>query len=135
MKGHFERRELYILIDSGSAHNFLNKDTGHRLGCQHTPITIVKVAAANGSSLVCESQCKNFQWLMQDQDYVVDVFLIELDTSNMVLGIQWLSELGDITWNFNNLKIKYDYQGRGCVLKEMAREEVQLVDKKWKKDK
>ncbi|PKI34771.1 hypothetical protein CRG98_044838, partial [Punica granatum] len=59
------KRLLHILVDSGSTHNFLNVETGKKLGCQTELVPAVKVAVANGNELRCEKMCKKFKWRMQ----------------------------------------------------------------------
>lgn len=34
----------------------------------------------------------------------------------MILGIQWLAEVGDIMWNFNRLQMKFTKGGQKCLL-------------------
>lgn len=116
VRGFVGKKELHILIDTGSTHNFLNVATGQSLDCNHTPVSPVKVTAANGSLLTCEAQF-----------YTTDVLLIELDTYDMVLGVQWLTQLGDITWNFNNLSMKLTNEGQECILQGIPKQGVQLL--------
>lgn len=39
----------------------------------------------------------------------VDVHLLVLARCDMVLGIQWLRELGNILWNFGRLSMKFNF--------------------------
>ncbi|GJY10820.1 putative mitochondrial protein [Tanacetum coccineum] len=43
-----------------------------------------------------------------------DVMLLPLRGCEMVLGIQWLSTLGTIQWNFKDLIMKFYYKGQKC---------------------
>nr|GEY90443.1 gypsy/Ty3 retroelement polyprotein [Tanacetum cinerariifolium] len=47
----------------------------------------------------------------------VDCMLLPLGGCNMVLGIQWLSTLGDINCKFKNLTMKSNYRGKKIVLR------------------
>ena len=38
----------------------------------------------------------------------------------MVLGVQWLSTLGTVKWNFKDLKMEFDYKGKIHVLRGMT---------------
>lgn len=46
---------------------------------------------------------RTFQWAMQDYQFKADFLILSLDNYDMVLRIQWLAELGDIVFNFNQL--------------------------------
>ncbi|GJU88044.1 reverse transcriptase [Tanacetum coccineum] len=45
---------------------------------------------------------------IQGQDYSCDAMLLHLGGCEMVVGIQWLSTLGDIMWNFKNLTMEFE---------------------------
>jgi hypothetical protein len=40
-----------------------------------------------------------------DEEFVVDLFVIPLEGFNMVLGVQWLRTLGPILWDFNRARM------------------------------
>ena len=54
---------------------------------------------------------------MHGTEFVSDVLLIPLGGCDLVLGIQWLATLGTITWNFKNLKMEFQLNGRHYVLR------------------
>lgn len=53
-----------ILIDSGSAHNFLDEGTVRRLKCQLMGTQPLSVTVANGNREVSKSTCMGFCWEM-----------------------------------------------------------------------
>ena len=53
---------------------------------------------------------------MQGQNFKADVLALPLGNYDLVLGIQWLVELGDILWNFKELQMKFVNGGQECVL-------------------
>ena len=67
----------------------------------------LKVTTANGSELRCKEICRQFVWKMQGQVFEAEVLALPLDKYDLVLGIQWLRELGDIVWNFKTLQMKF----------------------------
>jgi len=75
------------------------------------------VQAANGDQMVCKSMCKGLRWKMQGISFQADVFIINLSNCEMVLGIQWLSLLGDILYNYKHLWMSFDWQGQQILLK------------------
>lgn len=66
----------------------------------------MKVVVANGKVMNYNKICTNFQWLLQGETFLVDIFLISLENYHMVLGVQWLIILEDILWNFNNITMR-----------------------------
>ncbi|GJR80311.1 hypothetical protein Tco_0151096 [Tanacetum coccineum] len=49
--------------------------------------------------------------------FTANVMLLPMGGCDMVLGIQWLSTLGDIKWNFQNLKIEFLYNNKRVCLR------------------
>ncbi|MCQ7691341.1 hypothetical protein NP199_24825 [Salmonella enterica] len=45
--------------------------------------------------------------LLQDQEIIADFFLLPLDDHEAILRIKWLMTLGDISWNFMKLIMKF----------------------------
>lgn len=55
--------------------------------------------------------CRAFGGSMQGYKFKRDFLMLPLDNFDMVLGIQWLTELGDIIWNFKQLQMKFELVG------------------------
>ena len=53
---------------------------------------------------------------MQGTTFAADMFMIPLESIEMVLGVHWLATLGDILWNFNSLTMKFLYHGTQVTL-------------------
>jgi hypothetical protein len=117
VNGKMEKTTVCILIDSGSTHNFLNSAVVRKLQYHLTLIKPMTVQAANGDKMVCKSMCKGLKWKMQGISFQTDVYIIDLSNCEMVLGIQWLSLLGDILCNYKHLWMSFDWQGQRVLLK------------------
>jgi len=85
--GKIDRCSIFILIDSGSTHNFLHADLASKLGFPMTPIKPMEVETSNGGTMSCTTVCKNLQWKMQGVQFQADVFVMKLQNYDMVLGI------------------------------------------------
>ncbi|GKB25466.1 reverse transcriptase [Tanacetum coccineum] len=90
-----DKHELHILVDSGSTHNFLDVNMATKLGCNIKRTCPLTIAEAGERQLVCVSECKGFSWKLRGETFTTDVMLLPLGGCDMVLGIQWLSTLGD----------------------------------------
>ena len=88
-----------------------------KLCCKVEEIGPTKVYVANGGSLKCVAICKGLTWTLQGTKFVTDVLLLSLGSCDMVLGVQWLETLGEIKWDFKQLRMEFMVQGKRHVLR------------------
>lgn len=110
------RKSISILMDGGSTHNFMDPNTAQGLGCKPKNIPPMTVTVANGSQLMCKSQCKEFTWVMNKVNYKGSVYILPLGGCDMVLGVQWLEQLGPVTFDYKDLTMDFVYQGKAMQL-------------------
>jgi hypothetical protein len=115
--GKLDKCPIFILIDSGSTHNFLNANLASKQNCLLTPIKPMLVEAANGGTMSCTKLCKNLQWKMQGVQFQADVFVMPLQSYDMVLGIQWLKLLGNVLANYEDKWMNFWWEGNEVTLK------------------
>jgi len=82
-----EKQALYILVDLGSTHNFLNIVVALKLKFKLTTIKPMIVQSVNGEKMFCKSICKGLRWKMERVCFEADFFIIKLNNCDMVLGI------------------------------------------------
>ena len=95
--GKYKKKLLQIKVDSSSTHNFLDFTVVKGLGYPLQAIDPVSISVANGQEIWCHYICKQFTWEVQGQYFIADFLVMPLGGCEMVLGIQWLSTLEDIT--------------------------------------
>ncbi|KAI4370767.1 hypothetical protein MLD38_019077 [Melastoma candidum] len=78
MQGNYERKPLYILVDSGSTHNFLDLSTVKGLNIAVESITPVIVAVADGRSVFCNKMVTKFSWVIQGVEFQADFYILTL---------------------------------------------------------
>ena len=61
--------------------------------------------------------CKNFFWSMNGKQFVNDFLLIQIGSYDMVLGIQWLKQLGEVPGDFHNMVLRFEVEGQSICLK------------------
>lgn len=54
---------------------------------------------------------------MQCQEFTAEVFLLPLESYDLILEIQWLRTLGTMQWNFAELKMAFELNGREHILR------------------
>ncbi|XP_021859476.2 uncharacterized protein [Spinacia oleracea] len=128
VRGLVKGKSIQILIDSGSTHNFVDLNVAQKLGCVVEKIPPQAITVADGNHLACQHICKGFSWTMQDIVFETDVLLIPLGSCDMVLGIQWLSLLGAISWDFKQLQMEFTWQGKKILLKGIPSKRMKVIE-------
>ncbi|RWW51561.1 hypothetical protein BHE74_00042090 [Ensete ventricosum] len=95
--GLLEQQPIIVLIDMGSTNNFLNSKVTTRMALQIEGCNKFDVKVANGRILNCDQRCPQVKLLLQDQEVIADFFLLPIDDYEAMLGIEWLTTLGDIS--------------------------------------
>ena len=127
VKGMFGKRAIFVLIDSGSTHNFVDPKVAVTLGCQIEASRLTKVTVADGRKLDIQGQIKGFTWNFQSTTFHTDVMLIPLQGCDMVLGVQWLEKLGRISWEFKKLEMGFLWEGKKVLLHGIRNGSVRAV--------
>ncbi|RWW05212.1 hypothetical protein GW17_00031526 [Ensete ventricosum] len=95
IEGFLEQQSVIILIDARSTHNFMSSKFAAHLMLQNEDYSGFDVKVANGQILKCNQKCPRVKLILQEQDVVADFFLLPLNSFDIVLGIDWLSTIGD----------------------------------------
>jgi hypothetical protein len=118
--GKIKNQNVVILIDLGSTHNFLAKKIAAILGIQPPFHDFIKVKVANSEEILSPSRSKGIKLTMQSFVFKVDLYILSLAGCDVVIGIQWLSTLGHILWNFIKLTMACTFDKRKCLLQGLV---------------
>ena len=97
--------EIIVLIDSGSTHNFISTCQANLLKLPIIPTAAFSVKVANGEKFACQGKFEKVQILIQDIPFFLTVYALPISGLDLVLGIQWLEELGIVECNWKSLTI------------------------------
>ncbi|GJY03991.1 retrotransposable element Tf2 [Tanacetum coccineum] len=128
--GHFGKKKIHILVDSGITHNFLDVFMAKKLGCKIHEIDPLQVSVADGNKITSNNMCQKFSWMLNEEKFCTDVMLLPLGGCEMVLGVQWLATLGDIMWNLTSFKMQFEYEGRFVALRGTTKSLMQWFSSK-----
>lgn len=117
IKGKVKKCTFTILIDSGSTHNFLDPVLAKRTGQNIKHINPLTVVVADGTKVFSKAMVEGFKWNMQGAEFEANVRLLPLGGCDMVLGVQWLSTLGPVLWDFKDLRMEFKTKDRKHVLR------------------
>ncbi|KAA8517141.1 hypothetical protein F0562_017434 [Nyssa sinensis] len=126
--GHVNGCAVVILIDTGSTHNFMDPSIQQRAHLQSQSTAGLLVRVANGDTMFSTGKCEDIQLHMQGNTYHTDFYILTLGGCDIVLGVQWLSTLGPILWDFVKLRMEFNLLDSKHVLQGITPTEVSLMD-------
>ncbi|CAA0841262.1 Unknown protein, partial [Striga hermonthica] len=101
-------RRVTVLVDNGSSHNFINATLSHKLKLPTSTIDPFEVRVANGERLRCSEMYRGVPIEFQGVTVKADLFALPLVGPDVVLGVQWLEGLGDVTTNYRKGVMKFE---------------------------
>nr|XP_027093534.1 uncharacterized protein LOC113713927 [Coffea arabica] len=117
MQGQFKNSQLTILLDGGSTNCFIRRSVAQlypETVQKHRPF---KVKIADGKELHCDQWIPGMQWDMQGHTFTQDVFVMDLEPYDMILGVDWMKSYSPITFDFKRLNLSFEKGGEHVVLK------------------
>lgn len=84
VRGLHGKKNVYVLIDSGSMHNFIDKRIANMMGCKYEPAGRTKVSVADGSRIEVCGIIRNFRWSFQRHQFTTDIMFIPLGRNDVV---------------------------------------------------
>ncbi|KAJ4733316.1 polyprotein [Rhynchospora pubera] len=108
LKGKVGQKCVCALIDSGSTHSFVNPDVIHSQSFEVTKNTPMVVMVANGNKMVTDLECKGLKFTLQGHEFKKDMRVLDVKGYDLILGIDWLTELGPmmVDWGQGQIKFK-----------------------------
>lgn len=117
LKGNITGKMVTILVDSGSTHNFIQTKVARQWRLPIEPTNNLQVTIGDWSELLCEGKSCQVPLKLGEVVFRLDLFILPIHEADVVLGAQWLAELGTVTFNYQLLWMKFQHQGREIVLK------------------
>jgi hypothetical protein len=105
-------QKTVVLLDTGSTHNFMDGTLAKTLKLPIDVESNFGVRVANGQVIRTLGECKEVKFKMQGLHLKLTFNLLELGGCGIVLGTQWLSTLGVISWDFKNLVMGFMHEGK-----------------------
>lgn len=107
---------MKVLIDNGSNNNFIKPDIAEKLNLKRTTFSEFKVGTGSGAFSHCDSKCEKVTLNIQDHVFDTNLFILEIKVADIVLGVQWLIELGTIMTNYKVLTMQFYWKGKEVKL-------------------
>lgn len=105
IKGRVNGRAIYILVDSGSTHYFVDEQVVQCLGCRVEYTAPMMVSVADGSKLISRTHCLDFEWEIQGHKFSHPMRIIKLGGCDVVLGGDWLRSNSPMEFDYKRMKV------------------------------
>lgn len=112
-----ESKEVVILVDMGSTYNFLNPAIVTKVGLPLQHNKRIKVKIANEDSMFCDGKCDKVIVRVQGYTFTIGFYTLTLGGCDVILGVNWLKELGPILWDFCQLIMAFEMEGKKVKLR------------------
>lgn len=109
-----KNRQVVVLVDNESSHNFINQTLARKLHLVATPVDVFQVRIANGDKITCNEQYREVPICMQGVTIKTDLFALPLVGPDIVLGVQWLEGLGRIVSDYGKGTMEFQW-GDGTI--------------------
>ncbi|XP_027060831.1 uncharacterized protein [Coffea arabica] len=129
LQGLFKGTPLSILVDGGSTHSFVKNTVAQLFPEMVQTIKPFKVKVANGEYLTCSRMIPNMNWEMQGKPFTHDMFIINIEPYDMIIGVDWMAAHNPITFDFKQLNMTFDKEGERIWLQGESKEAVLKLPK------
>ncbi|OMP05180.1 reverse transcriptase [Corchorus capsularis] len=117
MTGWLMGHKVRVLIDSGSTHNLIQPRIAKQLGLRLEPAPPFSVMVGNGDRLLCSGKVPSISIGLEGHDFTLDLFLLDIWGADVVLGVQWLVQIGPFIADYKALFMSfYDSYGNYITL-------------------
>jgi hypothetical protein len=109
---YIKHQKVIILVDSGSTHNFIHHCIAQETHCYIHVVKNFQIMIANGGSMKCGGRCENVRLQICDYHLKSHMFAIDMGGCDIVLGADWIRNLGPILMDFKALTMQFDQEGQ-----------------------
>ena len=84
------------------------------------------VTVADGSKVSSKEVCPNFQWSVDGDEFQAEMRMLPLGGYNMILGVQWMKQMGPVTLDMNYLTLVVFKNNKAITLKARPKQGASL---------
>lgn len=121
LQGFLGTSEIFILVDTGSTHNFVHPRIAESTKFSLTAIRPFRVYMGNDESLVCSHKSSKAEVRIQGISFCLDLFVLSLHGPDMILGMAWLHSLHRVTSDYDAGTLAFLQDGHPVTLRVAPR--------------
>ena len=111
MTGKSQNKDIVMLIDSGSTHNFIEQAIVSKFSLPIIKSKKIQVMVANKEKVECVGLCQALTINIQGTLITADLYILPVAACPLVLGVQWLAILGPIETDYSKLTMMFKQGG------------------------
>lgn len=85
--GRLKNKEVMVLIDGGSTHNFIDRVVVTKFGLHVEHNKTIQVTVTNQEKIECNGLCRSFTIMIQGQAITADYYILPVAACSVVLGV------------------------------------------------
>jgi len=105
-----------VLINGNTTHKFIQSRVAKYLQLHTITTTLLQLTVGNGFILPCDQIFPHTPLLLQEHVFSVDLHVLPISGADIVLGIQWLKQLGPTITCYDTLTMQFRYDGAFVTL-------------------
>ncbi|KAD5960576.1 hypothetical protein E3N88_12048 [Mikania micrantha] len=106
---------ICLLVDSGATHNFISKRLVTALAIASSPVDGINIRLGDGH-VVVTTQCQGLSIQLGPCSFLINALVFDTGTLDLILGMEWLQSLGQVTHDWKNSWMKFVFQDASIVL-------------------
>jgi len=114
--GNIGAKDVVILIDFGSSHNFVSENLASRWRNWTALESPMQVRVANGQVLNCTHEVTACPMWISGYAFKLPLKILPLHCYDVILGIDWLEQHSPMEVNWKEKWMSFDYQGSKALL-------------------
>jgi hypothetical protein len=115
------------LVDSGNTHNFILRRIAQETHCYIHAVNDFQIMIANGCSMKCGGRFENVHLQIGDYHLKSHMFAIDMGGCDIVLGADWLRNLGPILMDFKELTMQFDQEGQKYKFQHITTSSLEII--------
>nr|TKS00522.1 hypothetical protein D5086_0000182490 [Populus alba] len=114
--GKVGNKEVTVLIDGGSTHNFIDQAVVSKLALPVIRDKVFRVTVGNKEIIECTGRCMGLLLTIQGLPIRADFYVLPVAACQAVLGVQWLETLGPIETDYKQLSMSFCHAGKSHTI-------------------
>lgn len=128
--GKLKNKNVMVLIDGGSTHNFIDHAIVCKFGLPVIRDKKFEVMVANREKIECTGQCRGLTLTIQGYSVTADYYILPVAACQLVLGVQWLETLGPIKMDYKQLTMNFKVEGTSQTFQGLRRTSIEALSDK-----